>query len=112
MPTFVRQYPQASTEQALHESIHGPKGSSSWCGRDSFRSHIVVENIEGGGQRRNVSGDVCKSTSSRALKTVCWDGIPDLLYGIIWHLELIAIGVEHLPVDILQVQSRVRAERG
>ena len=64
MPTLVRQYPQASTEQALHEGIHCPEHRPNWSGRDIFRSHIIVKDIESDGQRSNVSGDVCKTTSS------------------------------------------------
>lgn len=113
MSTFVRQHPQTSTEQTLHKGIHAPEDSPNWCGRDILRCHIVVEDVERGGQRGNVSGDICQTTSSGALETVCWDGVPDLLYGIIWNLEFIAIGVEHLPIRlaILEVQRSVRAER-
>lgn len=113
MSTFVRQHPQPSTKEALHKGIHAPEHSPDRCGRNIFRRHITVEDVEGGGQRGDVSGNVCQTTSARALETVCWDSVPDLLYGIIWNLELIAIGVEHLPVRgaILEVQRSVGAER-
>ena len=103
MTTFVSQNPETGTEETLDKSVHGPQESADGGRGNVFGRHIVVEDVEGDGQRGKISGNISQSSSRRTLKTVCGNCIADLVDGIVWNLELVAIGIEHLPTTLLDI---------
>ena len=110
--TLVGQHPQTSTEETLQNGVQGPQGSPGWSGRDVFRRHIGVKEIESGGEGGEIAYDISKTFGSGPGEAMCRDSISDLLDGEIGQVELIAIGVEQLPVHGLQVQVIDRLQGG
>lgn len=103
MAALVGKNPQTSAEEALQDSVQGPKTSAERHVGDRLGSHVVVEHVEGSGERGEVAGDVAQTTHGRALEAVLGDGIAQLLNGVVGDLELVAVCVEELAGSLLRV---------
>ena len=67
-----------------------------------------MEEVESGGKGSEIPCNVAEAFGCRPLETMCWDGISDLFDGEVGQVELIAIGIEQLPIYGLQLQVIVR----
>lgn len=108
MSTFVRQDPQTRAKTSLYESIGCPQNGAKGGRRNVLRSQECVEEVEGEGEGGNVSSHIAQATDGRAFETVSGNGVPDLFDGEVWDLELVAIGVEHLAIALVEDWLRVK----
>lgn len=109
--TLMRHHPDTGTEQTLKHSIYGPQHRSHRQRRNGLGGHIVVEEVESDCYASNVARDIGQTGDSRTLEAVRRNGITELLDGIIWNLELVAVCVEHLGATGLVIR-RQRGQRG
>lgn len=109
---LVGKHPQTGSEKTLHKSVASPQGRPCGCRRNRLRSHIVVEEVEGGGQRSDIASNVAEATQTGALEAVGGNGIAELLDGEIWEFKLVAVCVEQLAVRLLCLELVDGAERG
>lgn len=61
-----------------------------------------MEDVKGGSEREDVSGDVVETSSGRSLKAVCRYGISDLLDCVVWDLKVLSISVNQPPSLVLE----------
>lgn len=109
--TLVGQDPETGSEQALHKGVSGPKSSPDGGRGNVFGSHVVVEQVEGGGQRGNVASNVGEATSTGTLEAVLGDGIADVLDGVVRDLELVAVRVQQRAASVLNTGVLDGAQR-
>lgn len=98
--TLVGQNPHAGADETLHDGVQGPEGHAGRQEGDSLGGDIVVEKVEDGSQNGQVTEDIVQTGGGGAVEAVSGNSIADLLDRIIWDLELVAIGIEHL-ADLL-----------
>ena len=111
--TLVSQHPHAGTEQALDEGVESPEHGAHGRRGDVLGGHVVVEEVEGRAQTRNVTEDIVETCGSGALVAVLGNGITDVLDGVVGDLKLIAVGVNELAEDgLLDGDSILRSEGG
>lgn len=55
---LVGHNPETSTEETLHKRIESPRSRTSINVGHGLRGHIVVEEVEGGAEAEQISGDV------------------------------------------------------
>lgn len=101
--TLVGHDPEAGAEQALDESVSSPQSGASGGRGDRLGSHVVVEEVEGGCKRGNVASDIVQALSCGALEAVLWDGIADVLDGVIRDLERVAVRVQEGAAGVLDL---------
>ena len=112
---LVRQDPQAGAEKALKESVARPQSSAEGIRRHVDRRAVGVEKVERACHKCYIASDVAQATKTRPLKAVLGDSIADVLDGVVWELELIAISVKELLLLLLLwllLEVFDRAERG
>ena len=107
---LVSQHPKTGTDETLDNGVHGPETRSDGVRRDSLWRHKVVEEIEGGGEAGDVSGDIVEAGRGRPLEAVRRDGISDLLDGVVGHLELVSIPINQPSSLVFQRQVVDRVE--
>lgn len=61
-----------------------------------------MEEVEGNCERYDVSGNIVKSTSCGTFEAMGGNGIADLLDGEVRDLKLIAVGIQHLCVTLVE----------
>lgn len=66
-----------------------------------------MEEVESGGEGGQIPCDVAKAFCPGALETMCWYGISDLFDGEVGQVELIAIGIQQLPIHGFQLELAV-----
>lgn len=110
MATLVSQDPKTGTCQPLHNCIQGPQHASDWRRGDILWSDKVVEDIEGGGEHRNITSDVAQALGCRPLITVSRNGVTNLVDREIWELELVPVCVEHLAATLLDLEDIGRVQ--
>ena len=66
-----------------------------------------MEEVKGSSQGSDVSCDIPKTSYTRSLKAMGWNGISNLLDGEIGKLEFVAICIQQFPVYIFQIQGGV-----
>lgn len=112
--TLMCNDPKASAEETLENSVEGPQTSTGRLGGDVLRRHIVVENVEGGGEAQGIAEDISVALEGRTLEAVPGDGIMDLLDGEVRNSELVAVRVEETAVLGFGLCGgfRLRGERG
>ena len=98
---LVGQDPQARAEEALDEGIQCPESASCQLRRNGFGGDVVVEEVEGYGQRDQIASHVCEAPRSGPLVAVSGNGITDLFDGVVRELELVAVGVDELVRGVL-----------
>lgn len=96
MSTLVGQDPQSSAEETLDHSVQKPETSPERGGRNDFGRDETIEEVEGSGQRDDVSSDIVKACGGRPLKAMLGDGFVDVTNGIIGDFEGIPICVHEL----------------
>lgn len=60
-----------------------------------------MEEVEREGERCYVAGHIAQATDGGAFEAMSGNGVPDLLYGEVWDLELIAISVKQFTISFL-----------
>ena len=93
---LVGQHPHSGADKTLHNGVQGPKGHAGRQEGHGLRGDIVVEEVENRGQDSDVPEDIVQTSGSGAVEAVSGNGIADLLDGIVWDLELVSVGVQHL----------------
>jgi hypothetical protein len=91
---LVGHNPQTGAEKTLKDGVESPQSSTNGGRLDVFWSYIVVENVESGGQAGNITSHVGKTADGGTVKAVLWNGIADIVDGVVWNLKLVAVGVE------------------
>lgn len=99
--TLVGEDPETGTRQTLHDGVERPETGSDGRGCDVLRRTVVVEEVEGTGELDDVASHVRQTAKTRPLEAVGWDSIANLLDGVVWDLELIAIRVQQLSPLVL-----------
>lgn len=110
MSTFVGQDPKTGAKASLYKGICRPQNSAKGGRGDIFRSQVRVEEVEREGEGSNIAGHIAQAPDGGAFKAMSGDGVPDLLDGEVWDLELIAIGVKQFPIYFLD--SKTGIQRG
>ena len=93
MAAFMGENPNAGGEEALDEGVDAPEGGTDGHGWNIFGGEVGVEQVEGGGEAGDVSEHVRQRPEGGALEAVLWDGIEDLLDGVVGHLEHVTVSV-------------------
>lgn len=106
---LVGKDPETSTKETLHEGVETPEDEANRVGGDSLGSYKVVKEGEGGGEAGHVPQDISQTEEAVTLEAVLWDGISDVLDGVVGHLKGVAVGVDQLAIVLLGV---VGIERG
>ena len=91
---FVCQNPEACTKESLHEAINCPQGNSHRQRGNGFWRYIVVEEVEDGGNRSGITSNVSKTSKTGAFETVSWNGVSDLVDGVIGDFEFVSVRIE------------------
>ena len=55
------------------------------------RSDEFIEQVEGGCQTGDISGNISQSPHTRSLEAVLRNGISNIINSIVWHLKLVAV---------------------
>lgn len=73
-----------------------------------------MEDVEGGSQQGDIPCYVVETSGGRTFETMSWDSISDLLNGVVWELELVAVSVDQLGFgfDELLIGSHGRQRSG
>jgi hypothetical protein len=108
---LVGQNPHAGADETLHDGVQGPEGHAGRHEGDSLGGDIVVEEVEDGSQHGHVTEDIVQTGGGRAVEAVSGNGIANLLDGVVWDLELVTIGIEHLAALLLR-SHRGKGGRG
>lgn len=106
--TLVSQNPDAGSNHTLDHSVQGPQGHASGHEGNGLGGDIVVEKVKDGTQDGKVTEDIVQAGNGGAVEAVSGDGIANLLDGEVGHLELVAVGVNHLGV-LLDVHGGQRS---
>lgn len=106
MTALVSQNPHTSSNETLNDGIERPQDGTHWHGRHSLRCHIIVEEVEDGGQHGQVPGHIVQALNRGPMVAVSWDRIPNLFNREIGDLELFPVGVKHLAVPNLPIRSQ------
>lgn len=93
---FVSQDPDTGTEESLNHGVDTPEDSADWSRWNSLWRNVFVESPEGGSQAGEIASDVGEGEEGVALKAVLWDSADDVAHGVVWDLELVAVGVDQL----------------
>lgn len=96
MPALVGQDPQSGAEETLDHRVQKPETSPERSGRNDFGGDETIEEVEGGGQRDDVSSDIVEASGGRPLKAMLGDGFVDVTNGIVGDFEGIPICVHEL----------------
>lgn len=91
---LVSQDPQPGAEETLDYGVHRPERRTSWCRGDIGGRNEGVEEVEGRSEAGEVAGDVVETEGRVALEALLGDGPDDVAHGVVWELELIAVGVD------------------
>ena len=105
MAAFVSQHPYTGSKKPLQYGIQSPQACTNWSGRDVLRGNIVVEDVKGGREIRQVSSYVCQASSTRPFKAMCGYGITNLLDGIVRNLKFVPVCVKQFSVTWLEVED-------
>jgi len=103
MSTLVGKDPYPSAKAALGKRIKGPQCRSQTLGGNRLGRYKVVKDGKRCGKEKQVSENVIKACGGRSLKAVSWNGVPNLLDGEIWELELVAVAIEQNALGFLVV---------
>lgn len=95
---LVGQDPEAGAEEALHEGVQAPEGEAERVRGDVLWRDEVVEEVECGGEAGHVTEDIAHALDTITLEAVLGDGVADVLDGVIWDLEGVAVRVDQLAV--------------
>ena len=114
---LVRQHPHPRPEQALHERVHAPQPEPHRREWHRLRRHVVMEEVERRRQAGHIPCYVGKAADSRPLEAVRWDGIADLLDGVVGDLEFVAVAVDEGAAGLLEdgggiIEVTERCQRG
>lgn len=93
---LVSEDPDTGTEETLNHGIHAPEHSADWSRWDSLWGNVSVECPECSREAGKVAGDIRQRKESVALEAVLWNGADDVAHGVVWDLELVAVGIEQL----------------
>lgn len=88
---LVGQNPESGAEKALDDRISGPSSESQVHAQQE--RNVGVSSVSNGHHARNVSGDKVQRLSGSSLVAVRGNSRQNVLYGVIWSLELVAVGV-------------------
>lgn len=108
---LVGKDPDAGTEETLEESVDTPEDHAGSLVGDVLGGHKVVPEVEGGGQKSNVTGDIAEAAEVGPLEAVLGNGIADLLDGEVGDLELVSVSVDELAVILLGSRGVSRGKR-
>ena len=111
MTALVGHDPETGSKQALDEGVAGPQASPDGGRGNVLGRHIVVEEVECGGERGDVTGDIVEATGSGALEAVLGDGVADVLDGVVGDLEGVAVRVEQGAASVLDASVGLGAKR-
>lgn len=106
MTALVGQHPDTGTKETLDDGVQTPQCNPSRRERQSLGGHKVVEEVEDGRKGHHIPGHIGQTSDGGTLKAVGWDGIPNLLDGVVGDLELVAVGIEHLAAAVLLLRIR------
>lgn len=90
--------PEASTEETLEDGVQAPESNADGLGGNCLSRHVVVEDVEGGGEANDVADNVAVTLEGRALEAVLGNGIAELLDGEVGRGELVAVCVEQVVI--------------
>lgn len=103
---LVSQNPDAGAEKTLYDGVQGPEGHAGWHEGDRLGGDIVVEEIKDGGKDGQIPEDIVQTCGGGAVEAVSGNGIADLLDGVVWDLELVTVGIDHLADLLLRSHGR------
>ena len=102
MSALMSQDPEARTDHSLYDGVDSPQDTTDRCRGDILGRQEGMEEVEDGCEGYEVSGDIVKATSSGTFEAMGGDGVADLLDGEVRDLELVAIGIQHLSVTLVE----------
>lgn len=112
--TLVSKDPESSTDPASNNGVDEPQ-----CTTQKRRCNVLwcderLEDVQECSPLNNITGYVAQASGGGTLEAMTRDGVAQVIVGIVWKLELVAVGIDHLRVgqDFLVDFGEQRFGRG